>query len=109
MPNVQRIAVVAPDGVFVPTFYVYPRVPVLVVSTDTTSSSWSDLASFRPSHVVFFDRSSFDVMRTKVSRVIGATVVEVQSIEPGLLDRTLHVLNPSGNKNEVSTLCTVRL
>lgn len=108
LDNVQRVAVVTEDGVFVPTFYLYPRVPVLVVSTDTTSSTWGDLATFHPSHVVFYDHASLNDMKARVEAVTRSHVHDVADLHPGILDATLHFLNPAGNKNEVATVSEVR-
>jgi len=105
--NVERVVVVTRPGVFVPTFYLYPHVPLLVVSTDTTSSTWTDLAAFHPTHVVFYDNASFVEMHARVVRATGHQLQTIASIEPGLLDATLHYVNPLGNKNEVATVCEI--
>lgn len=103
-PHVERVAVVTRDGVFVPAFYLGKRPPVLVVSTDTTSAGWLQLSSFRPSHAVFYDNETLDVLKPRVERIIGGRLDTIAVVRPGLLDATLYRLNPRGNRNETSVV-----
>lgn len=105
-PNVERVAVIG-DNIQAPSFYLYPRLPLITVSSDTTSDTWSRLATFHPSHVVFFDLASRDAFLRRTETVVGRPLRHCTDIEPGLLDATLHTLNPSGNKNQTSVVYSV--
>jgi len=104
--NVQRVAVVG-DNIQAPSFYLYPRVPLITVSSDTTSATWDSLATFHPTHVVFFDLASRDAFLKRTEGVVGYRLDHMTDIQPGLLDATLHFLNPTGNKNQTSVVYKV--
>lgn len=105
-PGVQRVAVVG-DNIQAPSFYLYPRVPLMTVSSDTTSNTWESLAAFHPTHIVFFDLASRDAFIGRTEKVVGHRLQHLTDITPGLLDATLHTLNPTGNKNQTSVVYTV--
>jgi hypothetical protein len=105
--GVDRVAVIARPGVFVPSFYLGHQIKTITVLTDTTSVSWNTIASFAPTHVVFYDVTSRDVLLQRVNDLVPGHLAQLTEIEPGLLDATLHWLNPRGNKNEVSVVYRV--
>ncbi|MBK9184111.1 MAG: DUF2079 domain-containing protein [Ignavibacteria bacterium] len=103
----DRVAVIAKPGVFVPSFYLGHEIKTITVLTDTTSSSWGELSAFAPTHVVFYDITSRDVLLQRVNDLIPGHLTQLVEVEPGLLDATLHWLNPRGNKNETSIVYEV--
>ena len=105
-PAVQRVAVVG-DNIQAPSFYLYPRVPLMTVSSDTTSNTWASLATFHPTHIVFFDLASRDAFVLRTETVVGHRLQHLTDIDPGLLDVALYALNPSGNKNQTSVVYKV--
>ncbi len=105
-PGVQRVAVVG-DNIQAPSFYLYPRVPLMTVLSDTTSSTWASLATFHPTHIVFFDLASRDALFSRTEAIVGHRLQHLSDIEPGILDATLHALNPNGNKNQTSVVYKV--
>ncbi len=107
LPGVERVAVIAKPGVFVPWFYLGHKRTTLTVLTDTTSASWKDLPTLAPTHVVFYDVASRDALLRRVDSLTPGRLIQLTEIEPGLLDATLHWLNPRGNKNEVSVVYEV--
>lgn len=107
LSGVERVAVIAKPGVFVPWFYLGREITTLTVLTDTTSASWMDLPTLAPTHVVFYDVASRDALLRRVDSLTPGRLIQLTEIEPGLLDATLHWLNPRGNKNEVSVVYEV--
>lgn len=103
----DRVAVITIPGIFVPSFYLGHEIKTITVLTDTTSGSWNDLRSFAPTHVVFYDITSRDVLLQRVNDLIPGHLTQLVEVEPGLLDATLHWLNPRGNKNETSIVYEV--
>ncbi|MCX6141564.1 MAG: glycosyltransferase family 39 protein [Candidatus Kapabacteria bacterium] len=107
LPNVKLVAVIARDGVFVPSFYLGRGIPHYTVSTDTTSTSWDSLHARTPTHVVFYDITSRDLLLSRVDSILPGRLEALTEVDPGLLDATLHWLNPKGNKNETSVVYRV--
>jgi hypothetical protein len=107
-PGVTSVAVITRDGVFVPSFYLGHSIPFVSVSTDTTSPTWKGLAERAPSHVVFYSPEGRDQLLPRVERTLNARLSHVANVEPGLLDATLHWLNPRGNKNETAIVYVVK-
>jgi len=104
MHNVQRAVVVADAKVYVPRFYAGREKRIDRIVNDTTDASWELASQEHYQAVVFFGEKSLQQGKKRFEQLNKCRLQVAAVVEPGLLDKILHMLNPRGNKNETSVI-----